>query len=92
MILNRLTGADFNQYTGGTFNKSAGVNFSVSNLTFDGNGNILSMNQKGLKLNTGNVLNMLFLLTTRKSYNLKPIVATIFPALFLRKAGSFGLS
>jgi RHS repeat-associated protein len=46
---NRLTGADFNQYTGGNFNKTAGVDFSVSNLTYDANGNIKSMLQKGWK-------------------------------------------
>jgi RHS repeat-associated protein len=46
---NRLTGADFNQYTANTFNKTAGLDFSVSNLSFDANGNILSMAQKGWK-------------------------------------------
>ncbi|AEV99921.1 hypothetical protein Niako_3621 [Niastella koreensis GR20-10] len=45
---NRLTGADFNQYNSG-FNKTAGVDFSVSNLTYDANGNILTQNQMGLK-------------------------------------------
>ncbi len=51
---NRLTDADFNQYTNSSFNKTAGVDFSVSNLTFDANGNILTMNQKGWKM-TGSV-------------------------------------
>lgn len=46
----RLTVADFNQYTAGTFNKSAGIDFSVSNLTYDANGNILTMNQKAWML------------------------------------------
>ena len=49
---NRLTVADFNQYTAGAFNKLANVDFSVSNLTFDANGNIKTMNQNGLKINT----------------------------------------
>jgi RHS repeat-associated protein len=48
--VNRITGADFNQYSGSAFNKTAGLDFSVSNLTFDANGNILTMNQKGWKL------------------------------------------
>jgi RHS repeat-associated protein len=48
---NRLTGADFNQYNG-AFNKTAGIDFSVSNLSYDANGNILSKTQKGLKGNT----------------------------------------
>jgi hypothetical protein len=51
--VNRLTSADFNQYNAG-FNRSAGVDFSVSNLTYDANGNILSQSQKGLKV-TGSV-------------------------------------
>lgn len=46
--VNRLTAADFNQYTSG-FNKNAGIDFSVSGLTYDANGNILSMKQKGWK-------------------------------------------
>ena len=51
--LNRLTGADFNQYTSSAFNKTAGLDFSVTGLTYDANGNILTMNQKGWKV-TGN--------------------------------------
>jgi len=48
---NRLKGADFNQYTYYSFNKNSGIDFSVSNLNYDFNGNILSMNQFGLKPN-----------------------------------------
>ncbi len=48
--LNRLTGADFNQNSGSAFDKAAGIDFSVSGLQYDGNGNILSMNQKGFKV------------------------------------------
>jgi RHS repeat-associated protein len=44
--VNRLTAASFNQYTG-SFNKTAGIDFSVSGLAYDANGNILGMNQKG---------------------------------------------
>jgi RHS repeat-associated protein len=44
---NRLTGADFNQLSGNAFNKTAGIDYSVSNLGFDANGNILTMSQKG---------------------------------------------
>jgi RHS repeat-associated protein len=52
---NRLIAADFNQYVSGTgtsaiFNKSNGFDFSVSNLSFDANGNIMTMRQNGLKL------------------------------------------
>ncbi|MCX6207171.1 MAG: DUF6443 domain-containing protein [Bacteroidetes bacterium] len=47
--VNRLTNADFNQYTGSSFNKNAGLDFSATNLSYDPNGNILTMNQFGLK-------------------------------------------
>lgn len=56
---NRLTGADFNQYTSGTFNKTANIDFSVSNLSFDANGNILTMSQKGVKLNASSFIDQL---------------------------------
>ncbi|SEA18626.1 hypothetical protein SAMN05192529_11016 [Arachidicoccus rhizosphaerae] len=42
----RLTGAGFNQYTGISFNKTAGVDYSVSSLNYDLNGNIKTMTQK----------------------------------------------
>ncbi|HWC52497.1 MAG TPA: RHS repeat-associated core domain-containing protein, partial [Chitinophagaceae bacterium] len=48
--VNRLTGADFNQLNSNSFSKAAKIDFSVSGLTYDANGNILSMNQKGWKL------------------------------------------
>jgi RHS repeat-associated protein len=41
----RLTGADFNQYDGTAFDKNAGIDFSVSNMGYDVNGNIGSMTQ-----------------------------------------------
>jgi len=44
----RLTGADFNQQNGSLFDKTAGVDFSVSGLAYDDNGNILTMRQRGL--------------------------------------------
>jgi RHS repeat-associated protein len=52
--VNRLLKADFNQNNGG-WNVSAGLDFSVSNLTYDLNGNILTQNQKGWKI-TGSTL------------------------------------
>jgi RHS repeat-associated protein len=46
--VNRLTTADFNQQEGTNWTK-ADLDFSVSGLTYDANGNILSMQQKGWK-------------------------------------------
>ncbi|HEV8283909.1 MAG TPA: DUF6443 domain-containing protein [Chitinophagaceae bacterium] len=57
--VNRLTSADFNQYTSGSFNKTAGIDFSVGNLSFDANGNILTMNQKGWKLTGSSFIDQL---------------------------------
>lgn len=53
--VNRLTSANFKQYTGAAFNTSAGLDFTVGNLTYDANGNIKTMQQKGWKL-TGSTL------------------------------------
>jgi RHS repeat-associated protein len=56
---NRLTGADFNQLTSNVFSKTAGIDYSVSNLTFDANGNILTMYQKGWKIGGSNFIDEL---------------------------------
>lgn len=57
--VNRLTAAAFNQYTSGSFNKNAGIDYSVSNLTYDGNGNIITMHQKGWKLGGSDFIDQL---------------------------------
>lgn len=56
---NRLLSADFNQYSSSVFSKSAGIDFSLSNMSYSGNGNILSMTQKGLKLTTSSTIDQL---------------------------------
>lgn len=56
--VNRLSRADFTQYNGG-WNTSAGVNFSVPQISYDENGNIQSMIQKGLKVNTSPTIDSL---------------------------------
>lgn len=52
---NRLLSADFTQYSNNAWNTSAGLDFTANNLSYDANGNILTMNQKGWKLG-GSVL------------------------------------
>ncbi len=57
--VNRLTGADFNQNSGSAFDKTAGLNFSVSNLSYDANGNIMAMNQMGFKVGGSQLIDQL---------------------------------
>ncbi|HEX7903808.1 MAG TPA: DUF6443 domain-containing protein [Chitinophagaceae bacterium] len=47
---NRFLSADFNQLNSNSFSKAAGIDFSVTGMSYDANGNILNMNQKGWKL------------------------------------------
>ncbi|MBO9636318.1 MAG: hypothetical protein J7578_24665, partial [Chitinophagaceae bacterium] len=61
---NRITGAAFNQYVSGSgtsavFNTSAGLDFSLTSMSYDANGNIQTMNQKGWKLGGSNYIDSL---------------------------------
>jgi len=58
-IPNRFTKADFTQYTSSAWNTSAGIDYSVRNMSYDGNGNILTMTQKGWKLGGSSVIDSL---------------------------------
>ena len=55
----RLKFADYFEYTNASFNKQSGLDFSVSNLKYDANGNILSMNQKGWKATSSSLIDSL---------------------------------
>ena len=55
----RLLKADFTQYTVGSFNQTAGVDFSVSGLQYDENGNIKTMTQKGWKVTGSTIIDSL---------------------------------
>ena len=57
--VNRLTAANFNQYNGSSFDKSAGIDFSVSGLNYDANGNILNMRQTGFKVGGSSPIDIL---------------------------------
>ena len=70
---NRLTGADFNQYAGAAFNKTANIDFSVNNLSYDANGNILTMAQNGLKLGGSSAVDNLRYTYTTNSNKLKSV-------------------
>ena len=75
--VNRITGADFNQYTGSTFNKTAGVDFSMNGLTYDANGNILTMNQYGLKINTSPLIDQLSYTYQTNSNKLSKVIDAV---------------
>lgn len=47
---NRIAGADFKQLVGTQFNRPNGLNFSMEGLTYDANGNMLTMKQFGWKI------------------------------------------
>ncbi|NML21937.1 hypothetical protein HHL16_13695 [Pseudoflavitalea sp. G-6-1-2] len=47
---NRLLNANFTQYTSSAFNLNAGLDFTLKDMSYDANGNILSMSQRGWKL------------------------------------------
>lgn len=57
--VSRFSRADFTQYTGSTWNTDAGVDFTVKDMNYDPNGNILSMTQKGYKLTGSSVIDSL---------------------------------
>ena len=57
--VNRLTSAAFLQNTSGSTWDNSLVDFTVSNLTYDANGNILSMNQKGFTVGGSAIIDQL---------------------------------
>jgi RHS repeat-associated protein len=56
---NRFTKSDFTQYTSSTWNTTANIDFTVKDMSYDANGNILAMTQKGVKLTTSSVIDSL---------------------------------
>ncbi|MFN8289024.1 MAG: N-acetylmuramoyl-L-alanine amidase [Chitinophagaceae bacterium] len=79
----RLLRADFSQYTGGTFNQAAGVNFDVwmgdgqdVNTAYDANGNILQLQQWGLKITGSTQIDNLFYLYQPGSNKLARVTET----------------
>ncbi len=71
--INRLTDAAFLQFSGGSWNNTK-VNFSVSGLSYDANGNILAMNQDGLKLSSSERIDSLIYTYYDNSNRLKNVI------------------
>ncbi len=57
--VNRLTAASFTQYNGSGFDLSAGIDFTTNGLTYDANGNILTMRQYGFMVGGSNPIDEL---------------------------------
>jgi len=57
--VNRLTGANFTQYNGGTFAPSPTIDFAVPKISYDANGNIMSMTQRGYKMGGSSAIDSL---------------------------------
>ncbi len=57
--VNRLTGANFTQYNGTSFTPSSAIDFGVPRITYDANGNILSMTQRGFKIGGSSAIDSL---------------------------------
>jgi RHS repeat-associated protein len=57
--INRLTAANFTQNTSGSTWDSSYIDFTTNNLSYDANGNILAMNQKGFKVGGSTLIDQL---------------------------------
>ncbi|HWB28386.1 MAG TPA: DUF6443 domain-containing protein [Chitinophagaceae bacterium] len=57
--INRLLKSDFTQQIGSSYSKGTQLDFNVDSLTYDGNGNILLMQQKGVVINASSVIDHL---------------------------------
>ncbi|MBX2926138.1 MAG: hypothetical protein KF746_28360, partial [Chitinophagaceae bacterium] len=91
---NRLTAADFGQWVSGsgsaaTFNTSANVNYSVSGIQYDANGNLTAMKQHGLKLNASVPVDDLLYEVKSKSNRLRWVKDQGIPAGDNGKLGDF---
>lgn len=72
--INRLTAAAFTQNSTSASWDSSTINFSVSHLTYDANGNILSMNQAGIKGLSSTLIDQLTYSYTSNSNKLSQVV------------------
>lgn len=56
---NRLTSASFTQLNNNSFSLTDGLDFSVNGITYDANGNILNMNQRGWRASSSETIDSL---------------------------------
>lgn len=70
---NRLLKATFTQYTGAGFNLTAGLDFTLKDMSYDANGNIFSMSQRGWKLGGSTTIDSL-LYTYNNSNKLQNVI------------------
>jgi RHS repeat-associated protein len=73
---NRLLAADFKQVSSGYFNRNDNVDFSLTNMSYDLNGNILTMSQNALKINVSSQIDNLkynYIIGTNKLKNVTDI-------------------
>jgi RHS repeat-associated protein len=73
---NRLLTADFKQISSGYFNRNDNVDFSLTNMSYDLNGNILAMSQNALKINASSQIDNLkynYIIGTNKLKNVTDI-------------------
>ncbi|OYW18923.1 MAG: hypothetical protein B7Z54_05030, partial [Sphingobacteriales bacterium 12-47-4] len=71
---NRLTDANFTQLTDNVFNLNAGIDFSVKGISFDANGNILTMNQRGWKISGSETIDSMLYTYYSSSNRLKNVL------------------
>jgi RHS repeat-associated protein len=71
---NRILAGDFNQYTSSAWNKNAGLDFSLTSMSYDLNGNILNMSQKGWKLSGSDLVDSLLYTYTANTNKLLNVI------------------
>ncbi|MDF2191564.1 DUF6443 domain-containing protein [Paraflavitalea sp. CAU 1676] len=86
----RLTAAAFTQFTGNSFNLNANIDYSVSNITYDGNGNLKTMQQNGWKFGGSTPIDNLTYSYIANGNRLKNVAELINDPL--SKAGDFKYS
>lgn len=72
--VNRLMSASFTQYTTGSFSTAAGVDFSLRGMSYDANGNIITLNQSGWKLGGSAVIDSLLYNYENNGNRLKNVI------------------